>query len=306
MKQKERSAMEIIRLYPECVKCLLSKQLDRCPKDAPLEKRVEYTQNILKIVANAPKHTSAPVLVRGMYDLQKDMFGIETDYKEIKSYFNQMMMRLETKLWDEIWQDEDPLRRAIQYAMIGNYIDFAALKDVDENALLKFLDKASEETVNEKELVLLKEQIGKSQRLIYLLDNCGEIVTDKLLMRLIKKQNPQIHIVAMVRGGQVMNDATYEDAAEVSLEEIAEITDSGCNIAGTSLEEISDEAKCVIESADIIIAKGQGNFETLHQCGKNIFYIFMCKCEMFMKRFSLPRFTGVLVHEENIPKSGGL
>ena len=119
-----------------------------------------------------------------------------------------------------------------------------------------------------------------------------------------RTENSQINLYGNT--SQVMNDATYEDAAEVSLEEIAEITDSGCNIAGTSLEEISDEAKCVIESADIIIAKGQGNFETLHQCGKNIFYIFMCKCEMFMKRFSLPQFTGVLVHEENIPKSGGL
>lgn len=298
--------MEIIRLYPECVKCLLNKQLDRCPKDAPLEKRVEYTQKILKIVAEAPKYTSAPVMVRGMYDLQKEMFGICADYAEIKSYFNQVMMRLEEKLWKDICSAKDPLKRAIQYAMIGNYIDFAALKDVDENALLGFLDKAPEEIVNEKELVLLKEELLKSQKLIYLLDNCGEIVTDKLLMRIIREQNPRISIVAMVRGGQIMNDATREDAAEVSLESVAQITDSGCNIAGTSLDEISEDALKVIESADVIIAKGQGNFETLHQCGKNIFYIFMCKCEMFMRRFSLPQFTGVLVHEENIPSSGGL
>ncbi len=298
--------MEIIRLYPECVKCLLSKQLDKCPKDTPLEKKVEYIQKVLQIVAEAPKNTSAPVLVRGMYDLQKEMFGIATDYTEIKSYFNQMMMRLEEKLWDEIWSAKDPLKRAVQYAMIGNYIDFAALKNVDESTLLEFLEKASEENVDERELVLLKEQLGKSQRLIYLLDNCGEIVTDKLLMRLIKMQNPKLHIVAMVRGGQVMNDATREDAKEVELEAIVQIADSGCNIAGTSLEQISHEARNVIESGDVIIAKGQGNFETLHQCGKNIFYIFMCKCEMFVKRFALPQFSGVLVHERNIPKSGGL
>lgn len=300
MKQKERSAMETIRLYPECVKCLLSKQLDVCPKETPLDKKVEYIQRILRIVAEAPKHTSAPVLVREMYDLQKEMFGINADYTEIKSYFNKMMVGLEEKLWDDILKADDPLERAIQYAMIGNYIDFAALKNVDENTLLSFLFKAPEEIVDEKELVLLKEELGKSQKLIYLLDNCGEIVTDKLLMRLIKRLNPNISIVAMVRGGQVMNDATREDAKEVELEEIAQITDSGCNIAGTSLDDISDEARTVIESADVIIAKGQGNFETLHQCGKNIFYIFMCKCEMFMKRFSLPQFSGVLVCEKNI------
>lgn len=292
--------MEIIRLYPECVKCLLSKQLERCPEDAPLDKKVEYIQKVLHLVADAPKSTSAPVLVRGMYDLQKEMFGVYADYTEIKSHFNRVMLRLETKLWNEILESPDPLKRAVQYAMIGNYIDFAALKSVDETTLLRFLDKAAEEKVDPKELEGLKEELLKGNELVYLLDNCGEVVTDKLLMRLIKERYPKVHITAMVRGGQVMNDATREDAMEVELDKFAKIADSGCNIAGTSLENISRDAKEIIDKADLIIAKGQGNFETLHQCGKNIYYIFMCKCTMFMNRFSLPQFTGVLVNERNI------
>lgn len=292
--------MEIIRLYPECVKCLLSKQLKKCPKDTPLDKKVDYIQKILQIVAEAPKSTSAPVLVRGMYDLQKEMFGIDADYTEIKSYFNQMMLALEENMWEEIQKAKDPMRKAIQYAMMGNYIDFAALKEVDEYKLKSFLDKAENENVDEVELVALKEELKKSKKIVYLLDNCGEIVTDKLLMRIIKENYPQIHIIAMVRGGQVMNDATREDAKEVELEAIAQVIDSGSNVAGTSLMEVSLEARNVLESAEVIISKGQGNFETLHQCGKNIFYIFLCKCEMFMERFSLPQFTGVLIHEKNI------
>lgn len=292
--------MEIIRLYPECVKCLLSKQLEKCPKDTPLDKKVDYIQKILQIVAEAPKSTSAPVLVRGMYDLQKEMFGIDADYTEIKSYFNQMMLALEENMWEEIQKAKDPMRKAIQYAMMGNYIDFAALKEVDEYKLKSFLDKAENENVDEVELVALKEELKKSKKIVYLLDNCGEIVTDKLLMRIIKENYPQIHIIAMVRGGQVMNDATREDAKEVELEAIAQVIDSGSNVAGTSLMEVSLEARNVLESAEVIISKGQGNFETLHQCGKNIFYIFLCKCEMFMERFSLPQFTGVLIHEKNI------
>ena len=85
--------MEVIRLYPECVKCLLSKQLERCPEDAPLEKKVEYIQKVLRIVAEAPKSISAPVLVRSMYDIQKEMFGIYADYTEVKSYFNKKRLR---------------------------------------------------------------------------------------------------------------------------------------------------------------------------------------------------------------------
>lgn len=292
--------MEVIRLYPECVKCLLGKQLERCPKDAPLEKQVEYIQKVLRIVADAPQNTSAPVLVRSMYDLQKEMFGIYADYTEIKSYFNKMMLRLETELWSDICNADDPLKRAVQYAITGNYIDFAALKNVEESTLLAFLEKTKDIDVDEHELSALKEELINGGNLVYLLDNCGEIVTDKLLMRLIKETYPNIQITAMVRGGQVMNDATREDAREVALEKIATITDSGSNIAGTSLEEISDDARNIIETADLLIAKGQGNFETLHQCGKNIYYIFMCKCKMFMERFKLPQFSGVLINEKHI------
>ena len=292
--------MEVIRLYPECIKCLLGKQMDKCPKDAPLEQKVEYMQKLLQIVANAPKSVSAPVLVRDMYDLQKEMFGIFTDYTEIKSYFNRLMLGIEDRLWQDIINATEPLKRAIQYAMIGNYIDFAAVKDVDENKLLEFLDKAKDETVDKKELASLTSELENCKELVYIVDNCGEIVTDKLLMRLIKEKYPSVHITAMVRGGQVMNDATREDAKEVELEKVADIVDSGCNIAGTSLEVISNDANQIIENADSIIAKGQGNFETMHQCGKNIYYIFMCKCTMFMKRFSLPQFTGVLINEKNI------
>ena len=133
--------METIRLYPECVKCLLSKQLEKCPEDAPVDKKVEYIQKVLRIVADAPKSTSAPVLVRGMYDLQTEMFGIYADYAEIKSKFNRLMLKLEEKLWNHIWDAKDPLEQAIQYAMIGNYIDFGAKHEVMENQLSDLLSK---------------------------------------------------------------------------------------------------------------------------------------------------------------------
>lgn len=292
--------MEVVRLYPECVKCLLDKQLERCPKEAPIDTKIEYIQKVLKIVAEAQKSTSAPVLVRQMYDLQKEMFGLYADYTEVKSYFNQIMLRLEEALWNNIQNAKDPFEMAIQYAMMGNYIDFAAVKNVDETKLQEFIQKASEEKVNEKEMMALREELKQAKNVVYLLDNCGEVVIDKLFMKLIQQRYPNVHIIAMVRGGQVMNDVTIEDANEVNLSEVATVLDNGCNIAGTSLLDISNDAKKVIDNADIIISKGQGNFETLHQCGKNIYYIFMCKCSLFVNRFHLPQFSGVLVNEKHI------
>ena len=85
---------------------------------------------------------------------------------------------------------------------------------------------------------------------------------------------------------------------QVGLTEIAEVLPNGTDIAGTWLEEISEEAKTVLEEADVIISKGQGNFETLRKCGKNIYYIFLCKCDLFANTFQVPKLTGMLINEK--------
>jgi uncharacterized protein with ATP-grasp and redox domains len=147
--------------------------------------------------------------------------------------------------------------------------------------------------------VRLQTELLTAKRIVYLTDNCGEIVMDKLLMRVIRRLNPQAELTAIVRGDDVLNDATREDAEQVKLSEVACVMDNGSDVAGTWLEDISEEAKSTLESADLILAKGQANFETLRGCGMNVFYLFMCKCEMFSKRFQVPRFTGMLVHDRD-------
>lgn len=133
---------------------------------------------------------------------------------------------------------------------------------------------------------------------MYLTDNCGEIVMDKILIQQIQKKYPDLEIAILVRGAEVINDATMEDAAQVGLTEIARVLPNGTDIAGTWLEELSQEAKAVLESADVIISKGQGNFETLRKCGLNIYYIFLCKCDLFANTFQVPKLTGMLINEK--------
>jgi uncharacterized protein with ATP-grasp and redox domains len=139
--------------------------------------------------------------------------------------------------------------------------------------------------------------LGRAKRLVYLTDNCGEIVIDKLMIEQICKINPELHVTVIVRGKEILNDATMEDAIQVGLDQITTVTGNGSNIAGTCLDEISEEAKNLIEQADFIISKGQGNFETLQECGLNIYYLFLCKCMMFANRFQVPRFTGMLLND---------
>ena len=106
--------------------------------------------------------------------------------------------------------------------------------------------------------------------------------------------------ITQISGGKpVLNDATMEDAVQVGLDKAAQVIGNGTDVAGTCLEELSEQALDVINTADVMIAKGQGNFETLQKCGKNIYYIFMCKCDMFAKRFNVPKYTGVLINDKN-------
>lgn len=289
-----------IRLKPECISCLVDKQLSAYPKDIALTEKIDYMQGVLKIISEATYDMSAPVIVRQIYDLQKEMFGMETDYTEIKKYFNAQMLNRYNDFYTKIKNSDDRLKLAIQYAMIGNYIDFGAMKEVEEEKLNELLEQAKEINLDNQEFENLRSEIMTKKKMVYLTDNCGEIVFDKLLISLIREMNPELEITVLVRGGNVLNDATMDDAIQVGLDQITTVIGNGSNIAGTCLEKISEEAFEYIKNADFVISKGQGNFETLQECGLNIYYLFLCKCIMFANKFQVPRFTGMLLNDINM------
>ena len=98
----------------------------------------------------------------------------------------------------------------------------------------------------------------------------------------------------------MLNDCTIEDAKQIGLDKLVNVYGNGTAVAGTVLEKISPDTKAIIDNADLVISKGQGNFETLHHCGKNIYYLFLCKCEMFAKRFNVQKFTGIFINDGNL------
>ena len=293
--------MEPIRLNPGCISCLIKNRLEDFPENTSREMQILYMQRVLKEISEAPKSVSAPVIVRTINKIQKEMFGYNKDFTYVKAYFNDLMLGKVPVIQEKLEESEDSLKLAIQYAMTGNYIDFGAMNKVDENELQRFLDDAHNNFVDEAEYTALKAEISNAKEIVYITDNYGEIVMDKVLVQEIQRANPSADITVIVRGMPVLNDATMEDAIQVGLTDMVNVIGNGSEIAGTCLEEISEEAKAKMEQADVIIAKGQGNFETLQMCGLNIYYIFMCKCEMFAKRFQVPRFSGMLLNDKNVP-----
>lgn len=289
--------MEQVRLHTGCIHCMVDRHLNHYDVDAPEEKKLAYMQEVLGILSEAKTFESAPVITERIYELQRKMFGETVDFSQIKHTYNQMMKKEEDKIVQEIAKAKDPLKRAIQYAMTGNYIDFGAMSHVDNAKLEELLDKSEENQIDEKEYARLREDLEKASKMVYLTDNCGEIVLDKILIGQIMKRYPKIELTVIVRGKPALNDATIEDAQEIGLSDMVKVIGNGSGITGTWIPEISREAGEMIDTADLILSKGQGNFETLQGCKKNIYYMFLCKCQLFVERFQMKQFEGVLVNE---------
>ena len=286
----------IINAY--CARCLEDKWLAKCPDFADAETAAEYRRRVREIVSekNAMSSPEKDYAVRVLWEA---MFpGSAEDFGPVKRHFNAMLMALEPEMFRAAMASDDPLRRAVQYAMTGNFIDFAALDSVDEGTLQRMLDKADRIPVDAGLLTQLRDSVERARRLTYLLDNCGEIVMDRVLMRVIREINPGIEITAVVKGAPVVNDATREDAEQARLWEVAAVEDTGVGIAGVPEDRVSEACRQLMAQADVMISKGQANYETLCGCGLDIYYIFMCKCQLFMDRFHVPQFSGIITREK--------
>ncbi len=283
-----------------CKACQLKKNINLYPADAAAEKIKVYQSRVRDILDSCDGLTT-PQVAEQMYDLRREIFGADKDYSEIKRYYNDLMLSLLPYMEQQVCAAEDPLKRAVQYAMAGNYIDFGALKNVDENDLRNQLDQAAEISIDAGVIDSFRKDILSARQMVYFTDNCGEVVADKLLISVIRNLAPELEVTVIVRSKQAVNDATIEDARQIRMEESAtRVIGNGNGMPGNVISEMSPEAMSVVERADLMVSKGQGNYEGLSGCGLNIYYLFLCKCETFMKRFEVPQFTGVMVREQDL------
>lgn len=280
-----------------CKQCQIKRNMVKYPANASAEQIKRYQDEVQEIVKNSDGYTT-PQVSEKMNALRQEIFGSVMDYTDIKKHYNQLMLDYFPYMEEKVDAAENHLKMAIQYAMVGNYIDFGALENVNERELKEKLDEAVNIQIDSLMLEAFCEDIFHAKRLVYFTDNCGEIVTDKLLISALREINPNLYITVIVRGKPVLNDATLEDARDVHMEEVAQkVMGNGTGMPGNVIGAISKEAMDEVESADVLISKGQGNYEGLSGCGLNMYYFFLCKCEMFMRRFEVEQFTGIMTRE---------
>ena len=257
----------------------------------------------MRIIAEAPEGVAAPFLIPLFAEaLQK--YGITGDlYAKEKSDSNAFALKMLPKAEAITKNAADPLLTALKYAQAGNFMDFGVLtlETVDEK-LEQAVQDAPNAPLDEAEYKNFVLDLEKADSLLILGDNAGEIVFGTLLVKQLQARFPALKITYCVRGGNSLNDATREDAKISGMDKLVSVIDNGTVISGTELAYIGEELRSAMARADVILAKGQANFETMAGCGYPIYYNFLCKCERICKILQLPLFTGVFLCEKRLGK----
>jgi len=290
--------MKKIEMDTQCYLCYLQRNVDIAHSLGDEATATEFIRRLMQLYLSAPAGVTAPWFGPHVADLIRDFYGIteEDRFRQEKEDSNRFVLERMDTLRSTIRQAEDPVYAGLQWAILGNYIDFSALRgEVSFQALEEMMEKASQMHVDRKTYQQLCEELSHASRLLYLCDNAGEIGMDRLFAEAIAEKYPQLQITFCVRGAAAVNDATREDAAAVGIP--FPVIDNGTRIAGTQIELLGEEAKQALDAADVILAKGQANVETMLGCGYNVYYAFLIKCQRFIDLFGKEKFTPMLFRE---------
>ena len=290
-----------IGMNATCLKCHFNKNMETAMSLGDQATALAFGKDLMALYLAAPEGVSSPWFGPGVTGLFQKHYGIteEDRFGAEKRLSNQYVLERMDRIRSQVEQQADPVYVGLQFAILGNYLDFSALQGKVSFAQLdEMLDLAATMEVDREAYAHLRQDLASGKRLLFLTDNAGEIGFDRIFAEQIARTYPQLAITFCVRGGAVLNDATREDALAVGVP--FPIIDSGNRIGGTQPELLGAEAKAALENADVVIAKGMGNVETMLGCGYNVYYAFLVKCQMFADRFQKPLMTPMLVRQRQL------
>ncbi len=256
----------------ECIPCLLKQSLNATrvvTDDQAVQEKV--LKSVMAELLDSPLDSSPPLIAHTIYAIVDDITGRYDPYKSLKMEYNRIAMEMYPDLKDIVDKSDDRLFTAVKLAIAGNIIDFGADIQFDvEETIRDVLTK--EFAINDYPLFV--ESLEDSENILYLADNAGEVGFDRIL---IEEIIDYADVVYAVKKKPIINDATIDDAIFCGIDSIAEIVTTS-DTPGTILERCDPEFVEIYRSADVIISKGQGNYETLSEEAGNIFFMLLAKC----------------------------
>jgi len=239
----------------------------------------DVIRKMLHLTATMDLTLSPPKMGQTIHRLIRETSGRKDPYYEIKKRCNQLALELYPELKNCVKSSLDCFETSVRLAIAGNIIDFGVTGKLNEDSIHTSIRESLVQPLNKGGVEELRDSIEKARNILYLGDNAGEIVFDRILI----EEMPVEKVTFAVRGFPIINDATKEDAKETGLFSLVTVIDNGSDIPGTVLKECSQEFRNCFDKSDLIIAKGQGNYETLSEESKNISYLFRAKCPVTAK-----------------------
>lgn len=275
----------ILKTSIDCMECII-KQLVKVSKfiNASKEQQIIASKNLFKMLSEVDFNKTNPEIMGVAWNILTDAFGDDNPYKEVKSFYNGLLLDIYEDVEGVINKSDSKFMTALKIAVIGNIIDLGAKHTFSKEDVLKRIKNYQDVSFRKDDSKKLEQSILDANTILYIGDNCGEIVLDKLFIQTIKTLNKNVKVFFGVRGGPILNDITIEDFNDVKMGEVATCISSENAVPGTVLKDSSKNFNDLFNSADVVIAKGMGNFESLSDDKRNgLFFLLMTKCEYVSK-----------------------
>lgn len=242
--------------------------------------QIQILRQILPILSQHDPSAPPPTMARKVFDFLFGSLGEADFYSDVKIDSHDAAMALYPRLKELVHEGEEPFLQALKIAGTGNIMDVTVQEEID---LLQEIHHQLTQPLPRDEVRNFRQLVNRSKYLLYIADNVGETVFDRVLI-----EELDIPVKYVVKGGPAMNDATYQDAVNAGIDQVAEIIETGSQTPGTDLEDCSPEFRQLFHESDLVLSKGQANYETLDNQGKKMYFLLRAKCPIVAEKIGFP------------------
>lgn len=284
-----------MKTYNECIPCF-AEQAYRAVSAFEAtneEEQGRLLRKTLRLLAEQDFSNTPPFMAQQIYRFLREETSIRDPYRQEKISSNKMMLKLLPEMKKRTRAASDPLEYALRLAIAGNIIDFGIGTWQEGIEIEDVISHALESNICMDSFNAFRERVKSSANILYLGDNSGEIVMDRILIEEIGAHK----VTFAVRGQPILNDVTLQEAEETGITKLTRTVENGSDAPGTILRDCSPGFQKRFRQADMVISKGQGNYETLSDCPREIFFLLKVKCPVVAKTTGHPQGSVMLYHK---------
>jgi len=270
-----------MKTYLDCYLCLLRQALTAVRRAGLSDDdQLAVINGVLGSLQELEPGQTPPILATQIHHVIRDKTGIADPYLDLKQRSTQKALALYPRLKEIVAHAKDPFVTAVRLAIAGNIMDFGP---ADEFDLWASVQRVLAQPLAIDHVAALRQAIERSKEVLFLSDNAGETVFDRLLIEQIAKP-----VRYAVKSSPILNDATREDAIAAGVDQVADIVEIGCDVLGTLLDRCSEEFAEIFRTASVVIAKGMGHYESLSTAGPRVFFLLQAKCDPVADDLGVP------------------